>query len=41
MTVWFMYHLKGDEEAGRAFIGDSEDNKCKHINIQTFNEVPA
>ncbi|MGN0628797.1 MAG: alpha/beta hydrolase [Oscillospiraceae bacterium] len=25
MTAWFMYHLKGDEEAGRVFIGENAE----------------
>lgn len=25
MTAWFMYHLKGDEEAGRVFIGEDAE----------------
>ncbi|MGM9680682.1 MAG: alpha/beta hydrolase [Eubacteriales bacterium] len=25
MTAWFMYHLKGDEEAGRVFLGENAE----------------
>ena len=25
MTAWFMYHLQGDEEAGRVFFGDNAE----------------
>lgn len=25
MTAWFMYHLKGDTEAGEAFFGDDAE----------------
>ncbi|MGN0597364.1 MAG: hypothetical protein ACI4J1_08580 [Ruminiclostridium sp.] len=25
MTAWFMYWLKGDEEAGRVFFGDNAE----------------
>ena len=25
MTAWFMYHLQGDEEAGRIFFGDNAE----------------
>ena len=25
MTAWFMYHLRGDEEAGKVFFGDSAE----------------
>lgn len=25
MTAWFMYHLKGDEEAGKVFIGEDAE----------------